>query len=67
MHSNIKKSLSIREFLDWIQILFRKKILILLPQLRLFKPLASFIQRGIIKCGAGNFPYMVALRGVAVL
>lgn len=63
MHSNIKNSLSIKEFLDWIQILFRKNILILLPQLRIFKPQASFIQRGLITCSAGNFPYMVALRG----
>lgn len=67
MHSNIKNSLSIREFLDWIQILLRNKILILLPQLRIFKPQASFTQGGQIPCGAGNFPYMVALRGVAVL
>lgn len=67
MHSNIKNSLSIRELLDWIQILFRKKMLILLPQLRIFKPQASFIQRGLITCGAGIFPYMAALRGVAAL
>lgn len=33
MQSNVKNSLPIRESLDWIQILFRKKILILLGEL----------------------------------